>query len=1019
MPSPRPGAGRALPLQWRPFAALADSRRHFMEKTFDPGPIEARWRAHWEAQGCYAPSSQGDPYSIMIPPPNVTGTLHMGHAFQHTIMDALIRHARMSGKDTLWQPGTDHAGIATQMVVERNLRVDGVNRHELGRDKFVDKVWEWKAHSGGIIEQQIRRLGSSVDWSRNRFTMDEGYSKSVIEHFVKLYEAGLIYRGKRLVNWDPVLQTAISDLEVVQEEENGKLWHFRFPLADGSGHLVVATTRPETMLGDTAVAVHPEDERYRHLIGKSVRLPLADREIPVIADDYVDREFGTGVVKITPAHDFNDYQVGQRHGLAQINILTPTAHLNDDVPDAYRGLDRYVARKRVVADLDTLGLVDKIEDHKLKVPRGDRSGAVLEPYLTDQWFVDLTRKELPDGRPGGWAAITQPALDVFADGRIQFVPDNWINTYRQWLDNIQDWCISRQLWWGHRIPAWYDDQGNVYVGRSEEEVRAKHPHLAGHGGSRPALQQDEDVFDTWFSSDIWPFATLNWPADDDALKKYYPSSVLVTGFDIIFFWVARMVMMGQYFMGDVPFREVYITGLVRDPEGNKMSKSKGNVLDPLDVIDGISLEDLVRVRTTGLMKPEMAPKIEAKTRKDYPKGIEAVGADALRFTFAALATQGRDIRFDAARAAGYRNFCNKIWNAARYVLMNVSDLPPAAEDGSSAPGEAHAQDHGASPPSPASRREHGGEDSGIRHGTVSGHPQSGHVTLASAGEPPFELSVADRWIVSRLQKLEADCAEHFRTYRFDLLSTALYQFIWNEYCDWYLELSKPALQNGTPAQQRGTRRTLVRVLETWLRLLHPLMPFITEEVWQKIAPLAGVQGDTLMLQRYPVAQPDRIDEAAETEIEWLKGFILGLRQIRGEMDISPGKALPVLVQNASASDLARLERLRASIEFLARVESLRVLAADEPAPQSASALLGDMRLLVPMAGLIDKDAELARLSRQIAKLEADLGKVETRIANPNFGKAPESVQQQARDLADKQLRDLTALREQSDRIAAL
>ena len=953
-----------------------------MDKTFEPGPIEARWRAYWEEQGCYAPSGSGEPYSIMIPPPNVTGTLHMGHAFQHTIMDALIRHARMSGKDTLWQPGTDHAGIATQMVVERNLKLEGVNRHDLGREKFVEKVWEWKAHSGGIIEQQIKRLGSSVDWSRNRFTMDEGYSKSVVEHFVKLHEAGLIYRGKRLVNWDPVLQTAISDLEVAQEEENGKLWHFRYPLADGSGHLVVATTRPETMLGDTAVAVHPEDERYRHLIGKMVRLPLCERGIPVIADEYVDREFGTGVVKITPAHDFNDYQMGLRHKLALINILTPTAHLNDDVPEAYRGLERYVARKRVIADLEALGLVEKIEDHKLKVPRGDRSGAVLEPYLTDQWFVDLTRKT-PDG---GWTKITQPALDAFADGRIKFVPDNWINTYRQWLDNIQDWCISRQLWWGHRIPAWYDADGKVYVGRSEAEVRAKH----GLNDS-VALSQDEDVFDTWFSSDIWPFATLNWPSDNAALKKYYPSSVLVTGFDIIFFWVARMVMMGQYFMGDVPFREVYITGLVRDPEGNKMSKSKGNVLDPLDVIDGITLEDLVKVRTTGLMKPEMAPKIEAKTRKDYPKGIEAVGTDALRFTFAALATQGRDIRFDAARAAGYRNFCNKIWNAARYVLMNVSPLPQAVEGGATASGEGLAENGGAVPPLP----------------------------LAGEGELPFELSVADRWIVSRLQKLETECTDHFRTYRFDLLSTALYQFIWNEYCDWYLELSKPALQNGAPEQQRGTRRTLVRVLETWLRLLHPLMPFITEEVWQRVAPLAGVEGTTLMLQRYPVAQAEKVDETAEAEIEWLKGFILGLRQIRGEMDISPAKALPVLVQNASATDLERIERLRGSIEFLARVESLRVLGADEVAPQSASALLGNMRLLVPMAGLIDKDAELARLARQIEKLRSDVEKVTTRIANPNFGKAPAAVQQQARELAEKQQRDLAALQEQSAKIAAL
>ncbi|MGQ0699994.1 MAG: valine--tRNA ligase [Panacagrimonas sp.] len=996
-----------------------------MEKTFDPGPIEAHWREFWESRGCYAPSGSGEPYSILIPPPNVTGTLHMGHAFQHTIMDALIRYERMCGRDTLWQMGTDHAGIATQMVVERNLKLEGIARHDLGREKFVDKVWEWKAHSGGIIEQQIRRLGSSVDWSRNRFTMDDGYSKAVVEHFVKLYEDGLIYRGKRLVNWDPVLQTAISDLEVVQEEENGKLWHFRYPLADGSGHLVVATTRPETMLGDTAVAVHPEDERYKHLIGKTVLLPLCSREIPVIADDFVDREFGSGCVKITPAHDFNDYQVGQRHELPMFNIFNKTGSIIsssfDDglleetlrradrqpgvksaaawvsmydfkmIPGHYRGLDRFVARKKILVDLEALGLVEKIEDHKLKVPRGDRSGAILEPYLTDQWFVDLTRKT----PAGGWTKIIKPALNVFADGRIKFVPDNWINTYRQWLDNIQDWCISRQLWWGHRIPAWYDAEGKVYVGRSEDEVREKHKL-----GADVSLKQDEDVFDTWFSSDIWPMATLGWPEANEALKKFYPSSVLVTGFDIIFFWVARMVMMGQYFMQDVPFREVYITGLVRDPEGNKMSKSKGNILDPLDVVDGIALEDLVAKRTTGLMKPEMAPKIEAKTRKDYPKGIEAVGTDALRFTFAALATQGRDIRFDAARAAGYRNFCNKIRNAARNGLMNASPPPqPLPREGGGALVEPHPSALGATRLSPLPPRGGGAGGEGER------------------GD--FELSSADRWIVSRLQKLEAECAEHFRTYRFDLLSTALYQFIWNEYCDWYLELSKPALQNGNAGQQRGTRRTLVRVLETWLRLLHPIMPFITEEVWQRVAPLAGVEGETLMLRPYPVAQPEKIDDAAEADIEWLKGFILGVRQIRGEMDISPAKILPLLVQNASASDLERIERLRGSIEFLARVEAPRVLVIGEHAPQSASARLGDMNLLVPMAGLIDKNAELARLTRQIEKLEIDLGKVETRIANPNFGKAPEAVQQQARDLAEKQRRDLAALREQAAKIAAL
>jgi valyl-tRNA synthetase len=941
-----------------------------MDKTFEPRDVEARWRDFWELNGCYAPSGKGEPYSIMIPPPNVTGTLHMGHAFQHTVMDALTRYARMSGKDTLWQPGTDHAGIATQMVVERNLKLAGEpSRLVLGREKFVDKVWEWKKYSAGTIGSQIRRMGSSVDWSREAFTMDPSYSRAVIEHFVKLYDAGLIYRGKRLVNWDPVLLTAISDLEVVSEEEHGKLWHFRYPLAggattaDGKDYIVVATTRPETMLGDTAVAVHPQDERYAHLVGKTVRLPLCDREIPIVADDYVDREFGTGCVKITPAHDFNDYALGQRHKLPLINIFTPTATINDEAPQAYRGLDRYVARKKIVADLGALGLVDKIDDHKLKVPRGDRSGAVVEPYLTDQWFVDLTRETRHDGRPGpgGLVAITKPAIDAVESGRIRFVPDNWKTTYFQWLHNIQDWCISRQLWWGHRIPAWFDDAGKVYVARDEAEVRAKYGLAADL-----ALRQDEDVFDTWFSSDIWPMATLGWPEKTDALKKWYPSSVLVTGFDIIFFWVARMVMMGQYFMDEVPFREVYITGLVRDPEGNKMSKSKGNVLDPLDVVDGISLEDLVAKRTTGLMKPETAPKIAAKTRKDYPNGIEAVGVDALRFTFAALATQGRDIRFDAGRAAGYRNFCNKIWNAARYVLMNCE-----------------------------------GRDVGIDAAL------------------PVELSDADRWIVSKLQKVEAEAAEHFASYRFDLLATALYQFIWNEYCDWYLELSKPALQQGSEAQQRGTRRTLLRVLEAALRLLHPLMPFITEEIWQRIAPLAGVDGATIMLQPYPIAESEKIDENAETDIEWLKAFILGVRQIRGEMNIAPGKLLPLLLQDGSADDVERLARMAGAIEFLARIEAPRVLAAGEAAPQSATALLGTARLLVPMAGLIDKDAELARLAKQIARIESDVEKTRTRIDNPNFGKAPQHVQDQARQHYSKLQADLQTLQAQSTAIAAL
>jgi valyl-tRNA synthetase len=934
-----------------------------MDKTYEPRAIESRWCEAWEKNGWYTPETVAKVlgkdratmpgYSIMIPPPNVTGTLHMGHAFQHSVMDALTRYHRMRGFDTLWLPGTDHAGIATQMVVERQLAAQGIKRTDLGREKFLEKVWEWKEYSGNTITNQVRRMGNSVDWSRERFTMDEQLNVAVTEEFVKLHEAGLVYRGKRLVNWDPVLLTAISDLEVESKEEAGKMWHFRYPLSEGGGYLVVATTRPETMLGDSAVAVHPEDERYRHLIGKSVRLPLCNRDIPVIGDDYVDREFGTGVVKITPAHDFNDYAVGQRHGLPLINVFTPTAHINDEAPAAYRGMDRYDARKRIVEDLDQLGLVEKIDDHRLMVPRGDRTGVVVEPYLTDQWFVNMK-------------GLAEQALAAAKDGRMQFVPENWINTYDQWLGNIQDWCISRNLWWGHRIPAWYDDQGKHYVGRSEEEVRARHPELREVGGLKPTLRQDDDTFDTWFSSALWPFSTLGWPAQTDDLKRWYPTSVLVTGFDIIFFWVARMAMMGLHFLGEVPFREVYITGLVRDAEGNKMSKSKGNVLDPLDLVDGISLEDLLRKRTSGLMQPQLAAKIEAATKRQFPNGIEPVGVDALRFTFLALASTGRDVRFDASRASGYRNFCNKIWNAANYVLMNTE-----------------------------------GKDCG------------------QDASLPVTLSAADRWIASKLQKLELEVAEHFKNYRFDLLAQTLYQFIWNEYCDWYIELSKPALRSTDEAVLRGTRRTLVRVLETCLRLLHPLMPFVTEEIWQNVAPLAGVTGPTLMLQPYPVANPAKIDEAAEADIEWLKAFILGVRQIRGEMDIPPGKPLPLLLQNATPADRDRIERMRDAILFLARVEGPSFLAAGDAAPESATALLGQMTLLVPMAGLIDKEAELARLSKQIAKLESDMGKTEARVSNPNFGKAPEAVQQQGRELLAKQKQDFEALQAQLKKIQAL
>ena len=932
-----------------------------MEKAFDPRAVEARLRDFWEQGGWFVPSGRGEPYCIMIPPPNVTGTLHMGHAFQHTLMDALTRHHRMRGHDTLWQPGTDHAGIATQMVVERQLAAQGKTRHDLGREKFVERVWEWKQESGGIISQQMRRTGASVDWTRERFTMDEGYSRAVVEHFVRLHEAGLIYRGKRLVNWDPVLLTAISDLEVQSHEESGKLWHLRYPLVDGSGDLVVATTRPETMLGDTAVAVHPEDERYRALIGKAVRLPLTGRDIPVIADDYVDREFGTGVVKITPAHDFNDYAMGQRHHLDLLNIFTPDARINDNAPAAYRGLDRFEARDKVVADLEAQGLLEKVQEHKLQVPRGDRSGAVLEPYLTDQWFVDLTRDTLPDGRPGGRQRITGPAIAAVESGRIKFVPENWSATYFQWLRNIQDWCISRQLWWGHRIPAWYDAEGNIYVGRDEAEARRKHGLPAGL-----KLTQDNDVFDTWFSSDIWPLATLDWPAASPELARYYPTSVLVTGFDIIFFWVARMVMMCQFFTGAVPFREVYITGLIRDAEGQKMSKSKGNILDPLDLVDGIALEDLVAKRTAGLMQPQMAKKIEQATRRQFPAGIAAVGVDALRFTFAALASPGRDIRFDASRAEGYRNFCNKLWNATSYVLANCDGMDC-------------------------------GQD----------------------GAAPVTLTVADRWIVSRLQKVEAEAAQHLRDYRFDLLASALYHFAWNEFCDWYIELSKPALKQGDTQAQRGTRRTLVRVLETLLRLLHPLMPFVTEDLWQRLKGLAGKAGPTIMLQPWPEPEPAKIDEAAEADIAWLQGFALGLRQIRGELDLPPKKPLPVLMQNAAQSDVDRVQRLKDALVFLAAVEEPYFLEAAETAPQSEIALLGSMKLLVPLKGLIDPAAALARIGKRIAGLEQEIQRGEAQLNNPNFTKAPAHIQDGARVQAAQKRKDLDALKKQEERLRAL
>ena len=941
-----------------------------MEKTFEPAVVETRWRDLWVQSGWQKPSGNGPPFSMVIPPPNVTGTLHMGHAFQHTIMDALVRYHRMKGDRTLWQPGTDHAGIATQMVVERNLARDGVSRRELGRQKFVDAIWQWKNTSHQVISDQIRRMGSSVDWSRERFTMDDEYSRAVIEHFVRLHDAGLIYRGKRLVNWDPVLQTAISDLEVIQEEEDGKLWYLRYPLTErpqGTAHptsyLVVATTRPETMLGDTAVAVHSDDERYQGPIGSSVRLPLCDRDIPVIGDPYVDREFGTGVLKITPAHDFHDYVVGERHNLPLRNILDPTGKLNDQVPKRYRGLDRFEARQRIVEDLQTQGLVEKIEDHKLNIPRGDRTGAVLEPYLTDQWFVDLTRVRLQDGRPGGWTAITEPAIRVVEKEQVRFVPDSWRNTYFHWLNNIQDWCISRQLWWGHRIPAWYDDDGNVYVARNEIEARKKY-----RIPQELRLTQDSDVFDTWFSSDIWPMATLGWPEESSELAQFYPTNVLVTGFDIIFFWVARMIMMGLYFRGKAPFSEVFITGLVRDPDGNKMSKSRGNILDPLDVVDGISLDALIEKRTQNLVKPETAPVIAKKTRDDYPHGINPVGVDALRFTFASLATNGRDIRFDANRAEGYRNFCNKLWNASRFVLM---------------------------------------------------HCESENTVKAAGIDPTF--SEADRWIVSRLQRVEADVANHFSNYRFDLLAQVLYEFVWNEYCDWYLELAKVVLQLGSGGEQAGARQTLVRTLETILRLLHPIMPYITEDIWQRIAPLLSEKtGQTIMLQPYPAAQLEKIDQEAEGDIEWLKTFTLGVRQIRGELSIPPGKKLPVLLHHAGELDRDRVQRLKSSILWLARIDSIQLLDVDSKYPECAAALLGEMRILVPLAGLVDKEAELARLNKMIGKIKSDLAKNEVRLANNKFlESAPVAIVERERSRVAQQHSDLNALEAQMERIRTL
>jgi len=891
-----------------------------MDKAFSPADIESRIYAHWEASGYFVPSGRGPAYSIVIPPPNVTGTLHMGHAFQDTIMDALIRHRRMQGFDTLWQPGTDHAGIATQMVVERQLNAAGQSRIELGREAFIERIWQWKEQSGGQIANQMRRLGASVDWQRDRFTMDAGLSKAVTEVFVRLYQEGLIYRGKRLVNWDPVLKTALSDLEVVADEEVGSLWHLRYPLVDEGGFLVVATTRPETLLGDAAVAVHPDDERYRHLIGRRVRLPLTSRDIPVIGDTYVDPQFGSGCVKITPAHDFNDYEVGQRHGLPLINIMNPDASLNDSVPSAYRGLDRAVARTRVLADLETLGLIERIEAHKLTVPRGDRSNAVLEPLLTDQWFVDI--------KP-----LAEPAIRAVEEGQIRFIPENWSAVYYEWMHKIKDWCISRQLWWGHRIPAWYDADGRWYVARSEAEARAAHGIDAS-----VALRQDDDVLDTWFSSALWPFSTQGWPDATPALNTYYPTSVLVTGFDIIFFWVARMIMMGLKFTGQVPFREVYVHGLIRDHDGQKMSKSKGNVIDPLDIVDGISLDALLAKRTSGLMQPQMKPAIEKITRKQFPQGIPAFGTDALRMCFARLATQSRDLRFDMTRVEEYRNFCNKLWNAARYVLANVENQDLAVEGA--------------------------------------------------------EFSLADRWIQARLAAMLVRVESGFAEYRLDIVANALYEFTWHEFCDWYLELSKAVLHSETAAAaaKRGTRFTLINSLEVLLRALHPLAPFISEEIWQRVRSSAGVAGDTIMRCTFPSAADVKADPEAEREMRWVMDFIQGVRQIRGEMDIAFSRKLEVLLQNANPRDVVYLNRNLHYLTRLAGVESSRILGPAETAPISAVALLGTLEILVPMAGLIDPDAELARLMRRQGKADVDLKKMQSKVGNLQFAQnAPAEV----------------------------